>query len=88
MINKREAREAGWKRSQKIGGTTKVMIRRAKRVREGQARERRKEGEPVHFGAHVIRTRFRKTGLVKRAKGRFSYTTARHSTLETREAKS
>ena len=25
----------------------------------------KKEGEPAHFGAHVNRTRFRKTGLVK-----------------------
>ena len=44
------------------------MIRRkAKRIQEGQARERKKEGEPAHFVAHVIRTRFiRKTGLVRR----------------------
>ena len=42
----------------------------------------KKEGEPAHFGAHVNRTRFRKTGLVKRkrATGQSSYTTARHST--------
>ena len=30
---------------------------------------KKKEGEPAHFGAHVIRTRQRKTGLVKRKKG-------------------
>ena len=53
-----------------------------KRVREGQARERKKEGKPAYFGAHVKRTRFRKTGLAKskKAMGRSSYTTARHST--------
>ena len=33
----------------------------AKRLREGQARERKKEGMPAYFGAHVKRTRFRKT---------------------------
>jgi hypothetical protein len=27
-----------------------VMRRRAKRVREGQARERKKEGKPAYFG--------------------------------------
>ena len=69
MINKREAKEAGWKRLQKIGGTIKVMIRRAKHVREGQAQERKKEGEPAHFGAHINKTRFRKTGLLKSKKG-------------------
>ena len=60
-----------------------MMRRRAKRKREGQARERKKEGKPVYFGAHVKRTRFRKTRLVKskKATGRSSYTTARHSTL-------
>ena len=59
-----------------------MMRKRAKRIREGQARERKKEGEPAHFGAHVIRTRFRKTGLVKseEATGQFSYIIARHST--------
>jgi len=39
-----------------------VMRRRAKHVRESQARERKKEGKPAYFGAHVKRTRFRKTG--------------------------
>jgi hypothetical protein len=30
------------------------------------SKRRKKEGEPAaHFGAHVNRTRFRKTGLVK-----------------------
>ena len=54
----------------------------AKRLREGQARERKKEGRPAYFGAHVKRTRFRKTGLVKseEATGQFSYIIARHST--------
>jgi len=43
-----------------------LMRKRAKRIREGQARERKKEGKPAHLGAHVKRTRkFRKTGLVK-----------------------
>ena len=59
------------------------MIRRkAKRIQEGQARERKKEGEPAYFGAYVKRTRFRKVGLVKskKAMGRSSYITARHST--------
>ena len=42
-----------------------MMRRRAKRIREGQARERKKEGKPAYFGAHVIRTRFRKTRLVR-----------------------
>jgi hypothetical protein len=48
-----------------------MMRRRAKRIREGQARERKKEGKPAYFGAYV-KTRFRKTGLVKsnKAKGR------------------
>jgi len=46
-----------------------VMRRRAKRIQEGQARERKKEREPVHFGAHVNRTRFRMTGLVESKKG-------------------
>ena len=58
-----------------------MMRRRAKRVREGQARERKKEGGHAHIRAHVIRTRFRKTGLVKRKRATgSSYTTARHST--------
>jgi len=37
---------------------------------------------PAYFGAHVKRTRFRKTGLVKseEATGQFSYIIARHST--------
>jgi hypothetical protein len=58
------------------------MRRRAKRIREGQARERKKEGKPAYFGAYIKRTRFKKTGLVKskKATGRSSYTTARHST--------
>jgi len=43
-----------------------VMRIRAKRIREGQARERKKEGKPAYFGAHVKRSSFRKTGLVKR----------------------
>jgi hypothetical protein len=66
------------------------MRRRAKRVREGQARERKKEGKPAYFGAHVEKTRFRRTGLLmsEKATGRSSYTTARHSTYKTREAKS
>jgi len=42
-----------------------LVRRRAKRIREGQARERKKEGNPAYFGAHVKRTRFRKTGLVR-----------------------
>jgi hypothetical protein len=29
------------------------MRRRAKCIREGQARERKKEGKPAYFGAHV-----------------------------------
>jgi len=61
-----------------------VMRRRAKRVREGQAWEKKKEGKPAYFGAHVKRTSFRKTGLVKRtmATGRSSYITVRHSTYK------
>ena len=53
-----------------------MMRRRAKRVREGLARERKKEGKPAYFGAHVEKTRFRRTGLVKskKATGRSSYT--------------
>ena len=31
-----------------------MMRRRAKRAQEGQARERKKEGKPTHFGAHII----------------------------------
>ena len=55
-----------------------------------QAREGKKEGKPAFFGAHVEKTRFRRTWLVKseKATGRSSYTTTRHSTLKTREAKS
>jgi len=58
-----------------------VMRRRAKRVREGQAWERKKEGKPAYFGAHVERTRFRKTGLVKskKATGQSSYTIHREA---------
>jgi hypothetical protein len=70
LINKREAKEAGWKRLQKIGGTIKVMIRRAKHVREGQARKRMKEGKPAYFGAHVEKTRFKWTWLVKSKRAR------------------
>jgi len=40
------------------------MRRRAKRIREGQARERKKKGKPAYFGAYIA-TRFRDTGLVK-----------------------
>ena len=47
-----------------------MMRRRAKHVREGQARERKKEGKPAYFGAHVKRTSFRKTGLVKSTRER------------------
>ena len=60
-----------------------MMRRRAKRIREGQAWERKKEGKPVFFGAHVKRTSFRKTGLVvksTKATGRSSYNTVRHLT--------
>ena len=45
-----------------------MMRRKAKRIREGQARERKKEGKPAYFGAHVKRTKFRKSGLVKSRK--------------------
>ena len=34
---------------------------------KGQARGRKKEEKPAYFGAYV-KTRFRKTGLVKRKK--------------------
>ena len=49
-----------------------MMRRRATRVREGQAWERKEEGKC----AHVEKTRFRRTGLVKseKAMGRSSYT--------------
>ena len=59
-----------------------MMRRRANRVRDGQAWERKKEGKPAYFGAHVKRTSFRKTGLVKstKATGRSSYNTVRHAT--------
>ena len=59
-----------------------MMRRKAKRVRVGQAWKRKKEGKPAYFGAHVKRTSFRKTGLVKstKATGRSSYNTVRHST--------
>jgi len=52
-----------------------VMRKRAKSIREGQAWERKKEGKPAHFSAQVEKTRFRKTGLLKREKatGRSSY---------------
>ena len=42
-----------------------MMRRREKRIREGQARERKKEGKPAYFGAYVKRTRFRKTRLAR-----------------------
>ena len=54
-----------------------MMRRRAKRIREGQARERKKEGKPAYFGAHVKRTRFRNTGLVKRNGARADLATSR-----------
>jgi len=44
----------------KRGKRGRLMRRRAKRIREGQARERKKEGNPAYFGAYV-KTRFRKT---------------------------
>jgi hypothetical protein len=81
-MNNKGAREAGWKKK-KVGGITRLMKRRAKHIREGQARERKKEGKPAYFRAYLI-TRFMKTGLVKskrqRAEGTYSYTSARHST--------
>jgi len=43
-------------------GYNQVDRRREKRIREGQARERKKEGKPAYFGAYVKRTRLRKTG--------------------------
>jgi len=43
-----------------------VMRRRATRVREGQAWERKKEGKPAYFGSHVKRISFRKTGLASK----------------------
>jgi hypothetical protein len=52
-------------------------------IQQGQAWERKKEGKPAYFVAYV-KTRFRKTGLVKikrqRAEVTSSYTFARHST--------
>ena len=48
-----------------------MMRRRAKRVREGQAQERKKEGKPAYFGVYV-KTRLRKTGLVKTGRGHVS----------------
>jgi hypothetical protein len=45
------------------------MRRRGRRTREGQARERKKEGKPAYFGAYVKLIRFiRKPGLVKSKK--------------------
>ena len=67
-----------------------MMRRRATRVREGQAWERKKEGKPAYFGSHVKRISFRKTGLASKstkATGRSSYNTVRHN-IKTREAKS
>jgi hypothetical protein len=37
------------------------LMRRAKRIQEGQAWERKKEGKPTYFGAYNT-TMFRKTG--------------------------
>ena len=45
-----------------------MMRRRANRIREGQAWERKREGKPAYFGAYVKGTRYRKTGLVKSKK--------------------
>ena len=45
-----------------------MMRRRAKLIREGRARERKKEGKPAYFGAYVKGTRYRETGLVKSKK--------------------
>jgi len=44
----------------------------------------KKEAKPAYFGAHVKRTSFRKTGLVKstKATGRSSYNIMRHLTLK------
>ena len=67
-MNKKGAKEAGWKKQKKVGGADKLMRGRAKRIREGQAWERKKEGEPAYFGAYVKGTRYRKTGLVKSKK--------------------
>jgi hypothetical protein len=66
LIDKKGSKRGRLEAITESRGTTRVMRRRAKRIREGQARERKKEGEPAHFGAHVNRTRFRTTGLVKR----------------------
>ena len=63
-----------------------MMRRRAKRVQEGQARERKKEGKPAYFGAHVEKTRFRRTWLVKSEKERADLATpprgTQHKKLE------
>jgi hypothetical protein len=46
LINKKGAREAGWKKLKKVGGANRLIRRRAsmgKRIRKGQAWERKKE---------------------------------------------
>jgi hypothetical protein len=55
LINKRKQERQGGSVIRKVGETTKVMRRKAKRMREGKAREKKKEGKPVCFGAHVQR---------------------------------
>ena len=59
------------------------MRRGAKRIREGQARERKKEGKPAYFGAHVEKTRFRRTWLVKSEKERADLATPPRGTQHT-----
>jgi len=43
-----------------------VMRRKAKRVRKGQAQERKKEGKPAYFGAHIEWANFSDCGFSRR----------------------
>jgi hypothetical protein len=69
LIHKKGARETGWNKQKKVGGGPRLMRRRAKCIREGQAWDRKKKVKPACFGAYV-KTRFGKTGLVKNIKAK------------------
>jgi hypothetical protein len=63
-VNKKGAKEAGWKKQKKVGGADKLMRGRAKRIRENQAWVRKKEGKPAYFGAYV-KTRYMTVYLIE-----------------------
>ena len=83
-------------KADKLKGSTRGRLEEKKESRGGnqvgekkgktctrRSRTGKKEGKPVYFGAYV-KTRFRRTGLVKseKATGQSSYTTTRRSTYK------